>query len=71
LPEFSIYASHSDDGVERVTTGIVDAIAVGSDGRPRLVVDWKSDVDPGPGAIKHYRSQVEGYLEATDVAEGL
>lgn len=32
--------------MENVTAGIADALTVGKDGRPVVVVDWKSDVNP-------------------------
>jgi exodeoxyribonuclease-5 len=32
--------------VETATAGIADALTVGEDGRPVVVVDWKSDVNP-------------------------
>jgi hypothetical protein len=32
---------------------------------------WKSDVDPPPDAVEHYRLQVRKYLEATGAKKGL
>jgi exodeoxyribonuclease-5 len=46
------------------------AVAVDGTGRPNLVVDGKSDVDPGPEAIERYREQVRAYLRLTGVAPG-
>jgi exodeoxyribonuclease-5 len=51
--------------------GVADAIALSPDGAPHVVVDWKSDVDPAPDAIEHYRAQVHAYLDMTGAARGL
>lgn len=71
ISEFPVYASEEIDGVERAISGIVDAMCVGPDGKPELVIDWKSDVKPDVATVEHYRSQVRRYLEITGVAEGL
>jgi exodeoxyribonuclease-5 len=34
-------------------------------------VDWKSDVNPDPQALDHYRSQVRAYLDMTGADQGL
>ena len=70
-PEFPVYASTRTDTHEEATAGIVDAIAFGPDGRPAVVIDWKSDVDPSPETLDHYRAQVRAYLDATGAAAGL
>ncbi|MDW9414215.1 AAA family ATPase [Sinorhizobium meliloti] len=70
-PEFPVYASVLAEGEESATVGIVDAIALGLDGSPQVVVDWKSDVDPAPETIEHYRAQVRSYLDMTGAARGL
>jgi len=70
-PEFPVYASTLTDVHEEATAGIVDAIAFGPDGRPEVVIDWKSDVDPSPETLEHYRAQVRAYLDATGAARGL
>ena len=51
--------------------GIADAIALDAEGRPRVVVDWKSDVDPAPETVEHYRAQVRTYLDMTGAKRGL
>lgn len=71
VPECDVAASLDVDGTEEVTLGIADAVALGGDGRPELVVDWKSDVDPAPETVAHYRGQVRAYLRATGAREGL
>ena len=70
-PEFPVYASTLTDTHEEATAGIVDAIAFGPDGRPAVVIDWKSDVDPSPETLEHYRAQVRAYLDATGAPRGL
>jgi hypothetical protein len=70
VPEYPVFASSDRDGLLRITTGIVDAIAVGDHG-PEVVIDWKSDVAPYGSTIETYQSQVLSYLEATDVPRGL
>ena len=71
VPEFPIYSSTETDTHEEATTGIVDAIALDEDGAPQVVIDWKSDVDPAPETIDHYRAQVRAYLEVTGAKSGL
>jgi exodeoxyribonuclease-5 len=70
-PELPVYASALVDEVEQATAGIADAIALGPDGTPQMVIDWKSDVMPTAETIDHYRSQVRTYLEMTGAARGL
>ena len=36
-----------------------------------MVVDWKSDVDPAPETLVHYRTQVRAYLDMTGAERGL
>jgi hypothetical protein len=71
LAELPVYGLVEDDGVDLATFGIVDALCVGEDGTPELVIDWKSDVSPSTAASDHYRSQVRRYLEVTGIPEGL
>ena len=71
LAELPVYGLSEDDGVDLATFGIVDALCVGEDGKPELVIDWKSDVSPSATASDHYRSQVRRYLEVTGIPEGL
>ncbi|MDE0011478.1 MAG: UvrD-helicase domain-containing protein [Candidatus Poribacteria bacterium] len=71
VPEFPVYASEVVDDVEQATTGITDATSLGSDGAPQAIIDWKSDVDPQPEAVNHYRSQIKSYLRTTGLTKGL
>ena len=66
-----VYGTEQVDDVEVGITGVVDAIALGQDGKPELVIDWKSDVDPDPAAKLHYRDQVRRYLDVTGTPKGM
>lgn len=70
-PELPVYASALLDEVEQATAGVADAIARGPDGTPQVVIDWKSDVQPTPETVDHYRAQVRAYLDMTGAARGL
>ena len=41
------------------------------DGKPTVVIDWKSDVDVDPETLEHYRTQVRNYLRTTRAELGL
>jgi exodeoxyribonuclease-5 len=71
LAEFPVYAAQADSGVETVTAGIADALTVGGNGRPVVVVDWKSDVSPDAQTLEHYKAQVRAYLDMTGAERGL
>jgi exodeoxyribonuclease-5 len=71
LAEFPVYAAQAVDGVETATAGIADALTLTAEGRPAVVVDWKSDVTPAPGTLDHYRVQVRAYLDMTGAGRGL
>jgi len=71
VPEFPVYASSLVDDLEQVTAGITDATSFGPDGQPDVVIDWKSDVEPSPETVEHYRAQVRNYLDVTGTARGL
>jgi len=70
-PEFPAYAATVVGEAEQATAGIADAISFGSDGKPVVVIDWKSDVQPTAGIIEHYRAQVRAYLDMTGAERGL
>ncbi|WP_415301684.1 UvrD-helicase domain-containing protein [Alcaligenes sp. SJTW-7] len=71
LAEFPVYSAQAADGVETATAGIADALTLTAEGRPAVVVDWKSDVTPAPGTLDHYRAQVRAYLDMTGAGRGL
>lgn len=59
------------EGGEQATVGITDAASFRPDGTPQVVVDWKSDVQPAPEMLEHYRAQVRNYLNMTGAERGL
>ena len=71
VAELPVYASTAAETGEEAVAGIADAIALDAQGRPRVVVDWKSDVDPSPETVEHYRAQVRAYLDMTGAERGL
>ena len=71
VPELPVYASTETDSHEEAAAGIVDAIAFDADGAPQVVIDWKSDVDPTPETLEHYRAQVRAYLDMTGAERGM
>ncbi|OYQ36841.1 ATP-dependent endonuclease [Niveispirillum lacus] len=71
LAEFPVYSARTADGVEIATAGIVDALTLTAEGRPAVVVDWKSDVVPALEMLDHYRAQVRAYLDMTGAERGL
>jgi len=71
VPEFALYAATAWDDQEEATAGIADAIAFDGDGKPQVVIDWKSDVDPAPQTVEHYRAQVRNYLTMSGAQKGL
>jgi len=71
VPEYSVYGALLADKEEVVTTGIADAISFSSNGRPEVVIDWKSDVAPTEATLLHYRAQVSNYLTLTGASRGL
>lgn len=70
-PELPVYASTIFEEVEQATAGVADAIGRGAHGRPEVVIDWKSDVQPKAETIEHYRAQVRAYLDMTGAGRGL
>ena len=71
LPEMPVYGATNEGGVETISAGLVDAMTLTDDGKPDIVVDWKSDVAPSAQTLEHYRSQVKAYLEMTKANKGL
>lgn len=71
VPELPVYGLSEGKGLELATYGIVDALCIGEDGKPELIIDWKSDVNPSAAASDHYRSQVKRYLDVTGIVRGM
>lgn len=68
LPVFGFESLADED---QATAGVVDAIACDAVGKPDIVVDWKSDVDPAEAVLADYRRQVARYLLTTGARLGL
>lgn len=71
VPEYPVWHCEGMPGRESAEAGIVDAMTFDDGGRPRVVVDWKSDVAPTAGQVAHYRTQVASYLRITGAELGL
>ncbi|KKN30982.1 hypothetical protein LCGC14_0828490 [marine sediment metagenome] len=71
LAEFPVYAVREEDAGLVATAGIADALTAGADGRPAVIVDWKSDVASDQQTVEHYRMQVRAYLDMTGAELGL
>ncbi|QZO00661.1 3'-5' exonuclease [Chenggangzhangella methanolivorans] len=69
VAELPVAASFNGDE-ELVTYGIADAVALEGD-RIDIVIDWKSDVEPGSSVVAGYRAQVADYLKTVDAKRGL
>jgi ATP-dependent exoDNAse (exonuclease V) beta subunit len=71
-PELGVFKLRAaGNGKATAITGIVDAITQGKEGRPEVVIDWKSDVAPAPETRQHHAAQLREYLDCTDAARGL
>ncbi|MCP8891499.1 UvrD-helicase domain-containing protein [Sphingomonas faeni] len=71
LAELPVYAMAANGRELLATSGVADALAVDAQGRPLVVVDWKTDVAPDAQTLKHYRAQVRAYLDVTGATRGL
>jgi ATP-dependent exoDNAse (exonuclease V) beta subunit len=71
VPECCVYSSTIADTSEQVVSGIADALSMEPDGSVAVVLDWKSDIDPQPETIDHYRQQIAAYQRATGAKRGL
>jgi ATP-dependent exoDNAse (exonuclease V) beta subunit len=68
-PEWSIYSFVAGEHAQTALAGRVDAIAFEGD-QPDVVIDWKSDVNPGEAEMREYASQLGDYLRATGARRG-
>lgn len=71
LAEFPVYDLQQEGSKLVATAGIADALTVDPEGRPVVVIDWKSDVEPKEETLDQYRAQVRAYLDVTDAERGL
>ena len=71
LPEITVFSAEISGDRAIYVGGVVDALAPDPDGTVDVIIDWKSDVDPGPTQMELYRAQVRDYLSATSAKEAL
>ena len=71
VPEFPVYESIEQQGGERVSVGVTDAVSFDANGRAEVIIDWKSDVRPTAETLDHYVKQVRNYLDMTGTPRGL
>lgn len=70
-PELSLFSSGISEGIETVSAGIADVVALTEDGQPAVVIDWKSDVAPTAETLDHYRAQVSTYVDMIGAERGM
>lgn len=68
--ELPIYALIGAAGDAQPMAGRADAVTRGEDGAFEVVVDWKSDIAPGPQQLADHVDQLRLYLEATGAPRG-
>jgi CRISPR-associated exonuclease Cas4 len=66
VPEVSVYASDPDG---RLLAGRADAVAF-ADGRPQVVLDWKSDLQASSSVQAGYLSQLADYVRSFGASRG-
>jgi ATP-dependent exoDNAse (exonuclease V) beta subunit len=71
VPEITVFSARADHDSTTYVGGVADAIAYQPIGLIDLVVDWKTDINPGAQHIELYRAQLRDYLAATGAPEGL
>ncbi len=71
VPIYSCCAAAETSRAETLISGVVDALALGTDGAVEAVIDWKSDIAPSERVRRLYREQVRAYLAATQAKRGL
>ena len=71
VPEHTVFGQKTTPIGEVLISGIADAVACNSDGGIDVVIDWKSDVDPSPTIIAHYRKQIDEYRKQTGATRAL
>ena len=66
LPEINVHGvDEQKPGSLRLVSGVADAIAADEAGRVDLVIDWKTDIELIPAALKEHRAQLRQYMKAT------
>lgn len=70
-PEYALGQSGTTGLEENVWTGVADAISYDAQGRPGVVLDWKSDVNPSAALVQQYCQQVKAYMQMAGASQGL
>jgi exodeoxyribonuclease-5 len=71
VPEHSVFGHRTTAEGEVLVSGIADAVAPDRQGGIEAVIDWKSDVNPSPKAVDHYRKQINEYRQNTGAKRAL
>jgi hypothetical protein len=69
VPEFPLYGLHTSEQLLVPLVGRADAVFV-EDGRPSIVIDWKSDIAPQPTDIQVHAAQLRDYLQVIGASRG-
>jgi ATP-dependent exoDNAse (exonuclease V) beta subunit len=69
VPEWPIYAMLAGPPEPTALAGRIDAVAL-QEGRPSVVLDWKSDVAPSEQDVREHARQLKDYLDATGGSRG-
>jgi ATP-dependent exoDNAse (exonuclease V) beta subunit len=70
VAELPVYAMVENGAARSALAGRIDAMAV-EDGKPLVVVDWKSDVAPAEQDVRDHAAQLGDYLAATGAPRGM
>jgi hypothetical protein len=69
IPEWPIYSLLADTAAPTALAGRIDAV-VFQNGKPSIVLDWKSDIAPTEEDIQLHMSQLAAYLRVTGATRG-
>ena len=62
VSETAVYAMVPAGNTERPLSGRADAVVLDDYGRADTVLDWKSDVSPGPAQLREHAEQLTLYV---------
>jgi CRISPR-associated exonuclease Cas4 len=68
VPEVSVFGTVIDNEI-RSLAGRADAVFMEND-EPRIILDWKSDVDPTDADTSLHAAQLRAYMRAAQVIRG-
>ena len=69
--EVPVYALNELEDENELYYGIADALYLDSEGKPSIVIDWKSDVNPSEKRVQKYTKQVKDYLKIVGAPRGM